>query len=70
MKKPILKVNKSPSELITARIGELADWRGKLFAQLLEFIRNTNPEIVEEWKWNTAVWSHNGLVCGVAAFQG
>ena len=22
-----------------------------------------DPEIVEEWKWENPVWSHNGLVC-------
>ena len=27
------------------------------------------PELVEEWKWNTPVWSHNGNVLAVGAFQ-
>ena len=29
-----------------------------------EIIRQSDPEIVEEWKWiGTPVWSHGGIVC-------
>jgi hypothetical protein len=28
-----------------------------------EIIKKADPEIVEEWKWETPVWSHNGIVC-------
>src|SRR5262249_55467438 len=28
-----------------------------------EIIRGADPEIVEEWKWGTPVWSHGGIVC-------
>ena len=61
--------HRSASELITQQIAELADWRGKRLAHLRELIRKTVPEITEEWKWGTAVWSHNGNVVAVAAFQ-
>jgi hypothetical protein len=27
------------------------------------------PEISEEWKWGTPVWTHNGLVCAASAFK-
>jgi hypothetical protein len=60
---------KSASELISERINELADWRGKTLARVRELIKEADPEIVEEWKWakasspGTPVWSHNGLVC-------
>ncbi len=53
----------SPSELIDARIRELQDWRGKLLAALRTLIRGVDPAITEEWKWNTPVWSCNGIVC-------
>src|SRR5262249_12443820 len=26
-------------------------------------ILKADPEIVEEWKWGTPVWSHGGIVC-------
>ncbi len=53
----------SASTLIDARIVELGDWRGKTLQRVREIIREADPEIAEEWKWETPVWSHNGLVC-------
>lgn len=54
----------SASALIDAKIGELADWRGKTLAKVRKIIREADPEIVEEWKWRgTPVWSHGGIVC-------
>ena len=32
-------------------------------------IHEADPDIIEEWKWDTGVWSHNGLVCAVGAFK-
>jgi len=59
----------NPSELITKQIADLPDWRGQLFARLRQLILQADPEITEEWKWDTAVWSHKGLVCAVGAFK-
>ena len=53
----------SASKLIDRRIKELGDWRGKTLQGVREIIKEADPEIVEEWKWETPVWSHNGLVC-------
>jgi hypothetical protein len=57
------------SERIDKRIAELDDWRGKLFAKVRTLIHEADPGIIEEWKWDTGVWSHNGLVCAVGAFK-
>ena len=57
------------SERITNHIDELDDWRGKVLAQLRTLIGETAPGIVEEWKWNTPVWSHHGNVVAVGAFK-
>ena len=59
----------TPSEQITHRIAELGDWRGELIARLREFIREVDSDIVEEWKWDTPVWSHKGNVVATAAFK-
>jgi hypothetical protein len=59
-----------PSKLIDKQIAELKDWRVKTMAKLRKIIHDADPEITEEWKWNTAVWSHNGLVVAVGAFKG
>jgi hypothetical protein len=53
----------SASRLIDARIQELGDWRGEMLSRLRALIKQAEPEVVEEWKWETPVWSHNGIVC-------
>ena len=51
------------AEKIEARIAELGDWRGKALARMRALIRQADPKVVEEWKWNTPVWSHGGIIC-------
>ena len=53
----------SASALIDEKIKELGDWRGKTLAKVREIIHQADPEIVEEWKWGTPVWSRGGIVC-------
>lgn len=53
----------SASERITARIRELQDWRGEKLALVRGLIHEADPAILEEWKWDTPVWSHDGIVC-------
>jgi hypothetical protein len=55
---------KTPSQLIDARIKELGDWRGRMLSRLRTLIREADPEVIEEWKWRgVPVWSHDGLIC-------
>ncbi len=58
-----------PSELISRRIKELGGWRGKTLTKIRKLIKEADPEIVEEWKWETPVWSHNGLICTGEAYK-
>ena len=53
----------TPKALIDARIKELADWRGRTLAKLRALIKEADPDVVEEWKWNVPVWSHDGILC-------
>jgi hypothetical protein len=53
----------TPAQLIDARIKELGDWRGDMLSRLRILIRQADPKIVEEWKWNIPVWSREGLIC-------
>ena len=53
----------SASKRIDRRIKELGDWRGKLLHRVRRIIRQADPRIVEEWKWETPVWSHGGVIC-------
>jgi len=56
-------MTESPSRLIDARIKSLDDWRGKTLSRVRALIKAADPEVVEEWKWNVPVWSHDGLIC-------
>jgi hypothetical protein len=53
----------APADRISARIRELGDWRGETLAQVRRLIHEADPAIVEEWKWEVPVWSHDGIVC-------
>ena len=53
----------SPAHLISASIAALGDWRGEVLAEIRALIRQADPEVVEEWKWDIPVWSHGGIVC-------
>ena len=59
----------SASRLIDQRIGDLGGWRGETLARMRALIREADPEITEEWKWMTPVWSHNGIVCTGEAYK-
>ena len=59
-----------PSKLIDNQIAKLTDWRGKTMTKLRKIIHDVEPEITEEWKWHTAVFTYKGLVLAVGAFKG
>jgi hypothetical protein len=52
------------SELISNRIAELGDWRGKTLGRMRRLIKEAVPDVVEEWKWRgVPVWSDGGIIC-------
>jgi len=56
--------DKSPSQLIDARIADLGDWRGELLSRLRGLVKEAEPDVVEEWKWRgVPVWYHDGMLC-------
>ena len=59
----------SPSDLISQRIAELGGWRGATLGRMRQLILAAEPEIVEEWKWATPVWSCGGIVCTGEAYK-
>jgi len=63
MKKSGTNQGQPASELISKRIAELGDWRGVTLARMRELIRDADPDVVEEWKWEVPVWSHDGIIC-------
>jgi hypothetical protein len=69
MKKTDTKDGLTPSEHIDKAITDLPDWRGKMIAHLRRLIQDAVPEITEEWKWDTPVWSYKGNVVSAGAFK-
>ena len=69
MKKSGASQDQPASDLISKRVVELGDWRGKTRARLRALIKQADPDVVEEWKWakatspGTPVWSHDGIIC-------
>ena len=51
------------AELIDRRIRDLGDWRGETLARVRALIKQADPAVVEEWKWDNPVWSHDGIIC-------
>jgi hypothetical protein len=62
--------SQSASRLIDHRIRDLGGWRGETLARMRALILETDPEMIEEWKWmGTPVWSHHGIVCTGEAYS-
>jgi hypothetical protein len=56
--------DKTPSQLIDARIEELGDWRGAMLGRIRALVKEADSQVVEEWKWRgVPVWYHDGIIC-------
>jgi len=70
MKRPDASKGLPAAELISQRIADLGDWRGKTLARMRKLIKDADPEVVEEWKWmGTPVWSHDGILCTGESYE-
>jgi hypothetical protein len=69
MKKTNVKNGMTASQHIDSYIKGLTDWRGKMIARLRKLILEAAPELTEEWKWDTPVWSHKGNVVAAGVFK-
>jgi hypothetical protein len=70
MKKTESKDSLTASQQIDIYINGMDDWRGKMTARLRKLILDAAPELTEEWKWDTPVWSHKGNVVAAGVFKG
>lgn len=57
------------SELFNKRVKDIGGWRGETMTRIRKLILEAAPNIVEEWKWDTPVWSSSGNVLSVGSFQ-
>jgi hypothetical protein len=58
------------SKLIDVRLKALDDWRGKTLSRISALIKQADPDVIEEVKWQkpsnpsgVPVWSHDGIIC-------
>ncbi|MFL6707266.1 MAG: DUF1801 domain-containing protein [Massilia sp.] len=54
---------------IDARIAGLDDWRGPVLARVRALIHQAVPDVIEEWKREVPVWSHEGILCTGEAYK-
>jgi hypothetical protein len=69
MKQADLKNEMIPSQRISDYIAGLNDWRGEMLARLRKLVHEAAPDITEEWKWDTPVWSQKGNVVAGGVFK-
>jgi len=65
------------SDLIDQKIRDLDDWRGETLARIRALIKEADPDVLEEVKWQKAnnpagvpVWSHDGIICTGETYKG
>jgi hypothetical protein len=60
----------TPSEKIDLQIAKITDWRADVMRSFRKLILDTQPNMVEDWKWDTGVWMYNKkLICAFSAFK-
>ncbi|HKW02312.1 MAG TPA: DUF1801 domain-containing protein [Vicinamibacterales bacterium] len=69
MKKSPASQGESASELISKRIADLGGWRGATLSRMRDLITQADPDVVEEWKWDNPIWSHDGIICTGEAYK-
>ena len=59
----------TPAQHIDQAIKNLPDWRGKILARLRKLIHEAVPELIEDWKWDTPVFTYKGNVVAAGVFK-
>ena len=69
MKKTDSKDSLPAPQQIDNYINGMGDWRGRMIARLRKLILDAAPDLTEEWKWDTPVWSRKGNVVAAGVFK-
>ena len=57
------------TQQIDGYIAGLEGWQRETATHLRRLIHEAIPDVVEEWKWSTPVFSRHGSVCAIGAFK-
>jgi len=57
------------TERIDGYVAGLPDAQRSTVARLRALVHEADPDIIEEWKWDTPVFAHGGLVCAIGVFK-
>jgi hypothetical protein len=61
--------NLTATQQIDEHIAELNDWRGERVAHFRTLVHEAAPELIEEWKWTTPVFTYKGNVVALGVFK-
>lgn len=59
----------NPSDKIDSKINSLIGWQKDKCARIREIIHEVDSEITEDWKWETPIFSKNGMICALGTFK-
>jgi len=57
------------SDQVDQMIAQYDNWRGQKLSRLRQLIKQADPSLTEEWKWDVPVFTKNGMVCAISAFK-
>ena len=59
----------NPSGNIDKQASQLTGWQAAMYSRLRNLIGDAHPDLEEDWKWDTAVWTNKGNVCALGVFK-
>lgn len=57
------------SQNIDKVAASLPGWQSEMYARLRDLINDADPDLEEDWKWDTVVWTSRGNVCALGVFK-
>lgn len=57
------------SEQIDKYLGELPKWQSDFISTFRKLLLEVQPELKEEWKWSTPVWTGKKMICAASGFK-
>lgn len=59
----------NPSDQIDKFAASLTGWKAEMYSRLRDLIGDAHPDLEEDWKWNSAVWTNRGNVVSLGVFK-